>query len=222
MTILPEQKLEPKIAAVIAAAGQSRRMGSPKQLLAWGDSTVIATVVQNLTAAGAEPVICVVGHRQAEVTAALANTCGKIVFNPDYAHTEMLSSYQTGIRSLETTECAGVLIALGDQPHIPVTVIQQVIAQAQQTPDQVIIPSYEMRRGHPFYVPRTLWPALLALGNDDTLRTLLKQYATDIVYVTVATDAILRDMDLPADYASLQAAQAASTTDAKAAGSRDG
>ncbi len=216
MKRLSEQNLEPKIAAVIAAAGQSRRMGSPKQLLPWGDSTVIATVVHNLTLAGAEPVVCVVGHRQAEVAAALTNTRAEIVFNPDYAQTEMLSSYQTGIRRLQATECQGALIALGDQPHIPALVIRQVIAQAQRTPDQVVIPSYEMRRGHPFYVPRTLWPALLALGNDDSLRTLLKHYAAEIVYVTVETDAILRDMDLPADYASLQAAHSASITDVKA------
>ena len=216
MTTLFEQKLEPKLAAVIAAAGQSRRMGSPKQLLPWGASTVIANVVQNLSAAGAEPVICVVGHRHAEVTAALTSTCAEIVFNPDYAHTEMLSSYQTGIRHLQPTQCPGALIALGDQPHIPAAVIQQVIAQACQTPDQVVIPSYEMRRGHPFYIPRSLWPALLALGNDDSLRTLLKHYATEIVYVSVETDAILRDMDLPADYAGLQAANSASITDVKA------
>ncbi|MCX6047154.1 MAG: nucleotidyltransferase family protein [Chloroflexi bacterium] len=216
MTTLSEQKFEPKIAAVIAAAGQSRRMGSPKQLLPWGDSTVIATVVQNLSAAGAEPVLCVVGHRQAEVTAALTNTQAEIVFNPDYAYTEMLSSYQAGIRHLETTQCQGALIALGDQPHIPVTVIQQVIAQARQTPDQVVIPSYEMRRGHPFYVPRTLWPALLALGNEESLRTLLKLHGGDIVYVNIATDVILRDMDSPADYASLQAVHAAPITEVNA------
>ena len=55
MELMTEQSEELGIAAVIAAAGQSRRMGSPKQLLPWGDSTVIATVVQNLTAAGAVP-----------------------------------------------------------------------------------------------------------------------------------------------------------------------
>ncbi len=213
MTTLFEQKSAAKIAAVIAAAGQSRRMGSPKQLLPWGDSTVIATVVQNLTLAGVEPVICVVGHRQAEVAAALVHTHAEIIFNADYAHTEMLTSYQTGIRRLLATECSGALIALGDQPHIPATVIQQVVEQARQTPEQVIIPSYNMRRGHPFYIPRTLWLALLALGNDDSLRTLLKRYPDEIGYVVVETDTILRDIDVPADYTALQAVAIQSATE---------
>ena len=204
MTTQFEQKSERKIGAIIAAAGQSRRMGSPKQLLAWGDSTVIATVVQNLSTAGAVPVVCVVGHRQAEMRTALQMTQAEIVFNPDYATAEMLSSYQAGIRQLAATACAGALIALGDQPQIPTAIIRQVIEQAQATPDKLVIPSYNMRRGHPFYVPRLLWPALLALGPAETLRSLLMQHNSEIVYVNVADDAILRDMDTPADYVNLQ------------------
>ncbi len=194
-----------KVAAVIAAAGQSRRMGAPKQLLPWGESTVIATVVQNLSAAGAEPVICVVGHRQDDVRAALQATPAEIVFNPDYASGEMLSSYQAGIGALVKTACVGALIALGDQPQIDSALIRQVIEQALNTPRCLVIPSYNMRRGHPFYVPRQLWAALLALKGEETLRTLLVRHAEDIVYVNVANDAILRDMDTPTDYTNLKA-----------------
>lgn len=203
-----QQATEPsstsKVAAVIAAAGQSRRMGAPKQLLPWGESTVIATVVQNLSAAGAEPVICVVGHRQDEVRAALQATPTEIVFNPDYASGEMLSSYQAGIGALVKTACVGALIALGDQPHIDSALIRQVIEQARNTPDRLVIPSYNMRRGHPFYVPRQLWAALLALNGEETLRTLLVLHAEEIVYVNVANDAILRDMDTPTEYVHLK------------------
>jgi len=192
------------IAAVVAAAGRSRRMGSPKQLLAWGDSTVIATVAQNLTAADAAPVLCVVGHRQAEMREALANTAAQTVFNPDYIEGEMLSSYQAGIRALAETDCVGTLIALGDQPHIPVAIIRQALEQAQVTPDKLVIPSYNMRRGHPFYVPRQLWLELLALSGDETLRTLLMRHPDEIVYVNVDSAAILRDMDTPEEYAAVQ------------------
>jgi len=192
------------IAAVVAAAGRSRRMGSPKQLLAWGDSTVIATVAQNLTAAGAAPVLCVVGHRQAEILEALAHTATQTVFNPNYIEGEMLSSYQAGIRTLGGTSCIGTLIALGDQPHIPVAIIRQALEQAQVTPHKLVIPSYNMRRGHPFYIPRQLWLELLALSGDETLRTLLMRHPDEIVYVNVDSAAILRDMDTPEEYAAVQ------------------
>ena len=93
------------IAAVIAAAGFSRRMGRFKQLLPWGDSTVIATTARNLAAAGAAPVVCVVGHRgdevAAEVQAALPPSTGQIVYNDQYASGEMLSSFQAGVEFLQ-------------------------------------------------------------------------------------------------------------------------
>jgi molybdenum cofactor cytidylyltransferase len=179
-------------------------MGAPKQLLPWGDRTVIAQVVQTLSTAGANPVVCVTGHRHAEVCQALVGTPAQIVLNPDYATAEMLSSYQVGIRTLVDSECSGVLIALGDQPHMPVAVIHQIIDAAQATPDALVIPSYALRRGHPFYIPRRLWSELLALGPEATLRTLVMQHNDAIRYVTVDTDAILRDMDTPADFAELR------------------
>jgi CTP:molybdopterin cytidylyltransferase MocA len=60
-----------------------------------------------------------------------------------------------------------------------------------------------MRRGHPFYLPAHLWPELVALSYDETLRTLLQRHHSAITYVNVTTDAILRDIDTPADYHAL-------------------
>jgi molybdenum cofactor cytidylyltransferase len=199
------QSANPQIAAVVAAAGLSRRMGSPKQLLPWGSRTVIATVVDTLAAAGAAPVVVVVGHRQDEVKAALAGTPAQTIFNADYATAEMLQSYQLGIQALQDGPCAGALIALGDQPHLPIAILAQIVAAAQATPDRLVIPSYAMRRGHPFFVPRTLWPELLALGAEETLRTLVQRHSAAVEYVAVDTDAILCDMDTPAEFAQLQA-----------------
>ena len=74
----------------------------------------------------------------------------------------------------------------------------------QTAPDSLVIPSYALRRGHPFYIPRRLWGELLALGADATLRTLVLQHNDAIRYVNVDTDAILRDMDTPADFAEMK------------------
>ena len=197
---------EPKtIAAVIAAAGRSTRMGEPKQLLPWGARTVLGTVVDKLAEAGASPVLCVVGHRADEMATALGDAPALLIRNPDYLAREMLSSYQAGLRHLleVATPCLGTLLALGDQPHIPVDVIRQVIEQARLIPEQIVIPSFELRRGHPFYLPAHLWPELVALSADETLRTLLQRHQALISYVNVTTDAILRDIDTPADYQAL-------------------
>lgn len=193
------------IVAIVAAAGRSTRMGSPKQLLPWQDTTVLGAVVCKLAAAGAQPVICVVGHRREEMIRALAGTPAIVVDNPDYLQGEMLSSYQAGLHHLRDASAAyaGAFLALGDQPHIPIAVLAAMVAQAAQTPDQLIIPRYGERRGHPIYLPARLWPELLALGAHETLRTLVVRHAATIVYVPVETDAILRDIDTRGDYQAL-------------------
>jgi molybdenum cofactor cytidylyltransferase len=180
-------------------------MGEPKQLLPWGERTVLGTVVHNLAEAGASPVLCVVGHHADEMAAALGDAPAFLLRNPNYLLGEMLSSYQVGVHYLVsgTAPYSGTLLALGDQPHVPVQVIRLVIEAAHTAPDQIVIPSYEMRRGHPFYLPARLWPELLALGQEETLRTLLQRYQSAITYVNVTTDAILRDIDTPADYQTL-------------------
>ena len=200
------------IAAVIAAAGMSRRMGEFKQLLPWGQTTVIASVVANLAAAGTSPILCVVGHRGDDVAAALAGLSAQMLYNPDYAEIEMLRSYQIGVQSLcdgAGVDTSGTLLALGDQPHIPVDVLQRIIEEAKQTPDRLMIPSHQMRRGHPIYLPRRLWPDLLALGADQSLRDLLNRPGEEIVYVDVETDAIRRDMDYWVEYRALLAERTA-------------
>lgn len=201
-----EAATQPAIAAVIAAAGRSTRMGEPKQLLPWGDRTVLAAVVANLAAGGAAPVVCVVGHLAERMEAALQGAAVRIVCNQDFAQAEMLSSYQAGVRYLEQNEsgCVGTLLALGDQPHVPVAVIARVVSQARRTPTRIVIPSFDLRRGHPFFLPRRLWGELLALGPDDTLRSVMRRHDQDVVYVDVDTDAILRDLDTPDDYARLR------------------
>jgi molybdenum cofactor cytidylyltransferase len=185
-------------------------MGEPKQLLPWGERTVLATVAHNLAAAGATPVLAVVGHRAEEMAAALGDAPATLLRNADYLAGEMLSSYQCGVRHLLATNSSvlGTLLALGDQPHIPIATIRQVVEAVQMAPDQIVIPSYEMRRGHPFYLPADLWPDLLALAPGETLRHLLHQHNARIRYVNVATDAILRDIDTPADYQTLRATTA--------------
>jgi molybdenum cofactor cytidylyltransferase len=121
----------------------------------------------------------------------------------------MLSSYQAGVAWLASDEryamLTGVLLSLGDQPHVGPEVIRQVIESAAGSSEAIIIPSHNMRRGHPIYWPCRLWSPLLTLGSDDSLRTLLNKYADDIEYLNISTDVILQDMDTPEAYARLAA-----------------
>ncbi|MBV7329078.1 NTP transferase domain-containing protein [Chloroflexi bacterium TSY] len=200
-------KIVAPVGAIIAAAGRSTRMGQAKQLLPWKNHTVIEQVVENLMIAGASPIFVIVGHVIDPIRELLHRTSARIVVNQNYRVVEMLHSYQLGLETMledrSPEKPSGALLALGDQPHIPPKVIRQIIDQVQETPSKLIVPSYNMRRGHPLYLPRQLWTDVITLDTNGTLRDVINRNADNIVYINTDTDAVLRDMDTPADYAAL-------------------
>jgi molybdenum cofactor cytidylyltransferase len=188
------------IAAVVLAAGESRRMGRPKMTLPWEDTTVIGQVVRTLAAAGAAEILAVTGGDRTRVEIALAGLPVRTVFNPNYQVGEMLSTCQTGLSALPD-QAQAALIALGDQPQMELWVVESVIAAYRESGALLVVPSYHHRRGHPWLLDRSLWPAALALKPPQTLRDFLRSQASKIHYVNVDADSILQDLDTPEDYA---------------------
>ncbi len=196
------------IAAIVLAAGLSRRMGRPKLSLPWRDTTVIGQVVSVLSAAGIAEILVVTGGARQEIETALRGTPARLVFNPRFEASEMVDSLQVGLAQLSPSVEA-TLVALGDQPQIQWPVVQAVLqayaqanAQANaEHPSALIVPSYQMKRGHPWLVARALWSELSQLRPPETLRDFLSRHAEEIFYLPVAADTILRDLDTPDDYA---------------------
>lgn len=192
---------EQSVAAVVLAAGRSRRMGQPKMVLPWGDTTVIGQVVWVLRQAAIQKVVVVTGGARRQVEAALSGSAVKLVFNPHYDQEEMLVSLQHGLRALENNVEAA-LVVLGDQPQIKVEVVQSILTHYQIGQAPLIVPSFQMRRGHPWLVERKLWKSFFELGSDSTMRDFLNQFANQIDYLIVDTPSVLRDLDTPQDYQS--------------------
>lgn len=195
------------VAAIVASAGFSRRMGRFKPLLPWGTGTVIEAVVERLGQGGATPALVVTGHRGDDIAACLAESPARVLPNPDYMRDEMVRSFHVGLRELIVgySQVQGALLALGDQPHIPAGVIREIINKAAASPRAVVIPSHNRRRGHPVYLPRRLFASLLQLDRGKSLRDFLNQHSQEIVYVPLDDDGIRRDMDLPEEYDALRA-----------------
>jgi molybdenum cofactor cytidylyltransferase len=188
------------ISAIVVAAGLSTRMGQLKQLLPYGEHTVIEQVVSVLLASPVDEVLVVTGHERGAVETALAKWPIKTVFNADYAEGEMLSSVQVGLRAV-ATEGEAALLAVGDMPAIEGDVVAHLIQAYRAAGNNfVYIPSYQMRAGHPVLVPRPYWGAILSLPKGDTLRSVLRAESTRVQWVVVDTPSVLRDMDTPADY----------------------
>ena len=188
-----------EISGIILAAGLSTRMGEPKQLLPFGNSTIIETVIDNLLGSKLNEVIVVVGHEAEKVRARIQHKPVKIVFNPDYQE-GMLTSAQYGVQSISASADAFAM-TLVDLPLITPDLVNIVIDTYVQTEGGISVPSYNYRRGHPVIFDRRYAAEILALeGDSGGVRSLFQKYADDIHYVTVDTDRVLTDIDYRTDY----------------------
>jgi molybdenum cofactor cytidylyltransferase len=193
--------MEPKVAAIILAAGASRRMGQAKMTLPYEESTVLGTVLSKLHTADVDPLTVVIGGAREGVEAAVSDLPFEVIraYNLDYEHTEMLDSLKIGMQHLPA-DVDAFLIVLGDQPQIQVVVVQAILQEYARTGQSLIIPSYRMRRGHPWLVGKAHWADLSSMEAGQTMRDFLSRHQRKIHYLVVETPSILEDMDTPEDY----------------------
>jgi molybdenum cofactor cytidylyltransferase len=190
------------IAAVILAAGLSRRMGKPKMLLPWGETTVLGQIISTFARAGASEIVVVTGGAREAVEAEAARLAGEFpvryVHNPAHESGEMLSSLQCGLAALGP-EVESALIGLGDQPQLSLDAARKVVSAFESPSTRLVVPSHNQRRGHPWLVRRDLWGEILSLKAPQTLRDFLNSNTRGILYVE-ADQTILKDLDTPEDY----------------------
>ncbi|MGE5774881.1 MAG: nucleotidyltransferase family protein [Chloroflexota bacterium] len=187
------------ISAIILAAGQSRRMGQPKMLLPWEELTVIEHVVTTFLNAGVEDIVVITGSAREQVEDVIAAYPVRTIYNQDFANGEMLSSLQCGFRAM-VDQSRAALIGLGDQPQVQEQVVRRVCEAYQENKSQLVVPSFQMRRGHPWLVSRSLWNELLEMNPPESPRDFLNRHTSEIHYVEVDTPSILADLDTPDDY----------------------
>jgi molybdenum cofactor cytidylyltransferase len=195
---MPE-KQSPYITAIVLAAGLSTRMGGyPKPLLPFCDQTVVEHILAVLAECPIQETVVVTGHCRQAVEQQL-KWQGRTVFNPSYASGEMLGSVQVGLRAA-SDESDAALIVLGDQPALEASVVCAVIAGYREGLGSVVIPSFQMRRGHPLLIGSQHWSRILELQETQTLRDYLRSVSSEIFHVPVDRASILRDMDTPDEY----------------------
>jgi molybdenum cofactor cytidylyltransferase len=196
----PVHEVQRPVAAIVLAAGMSRRMGQPKVLLPWTKkTTILEHIITQLLLARVDHIVVVTGNRAGEVRR-LATTRGvEVVHNPDFENGEILSSVKAGLAALPD-HIAGAMIVLGDQPRIQPRVVGQVMAAYTEGRGYIVAPRYQNERGHPILVDRRYWSEFFALPADGAPRDVLKKYKDQIAHVDVDTDSVLRDVDTPEDY----------------------
>jgi molybdenum cofactor cytidylyltransferase len=186
------------IAAVILAAGQSRRMGTPKLLIEIGGKSLIERCADAALAARTRPVIVVTGSGGAEIRARLGARPLLIVDNPAFA-AGLSTSLRCGIDAVPTT-AAGVLILLPDMPGIdPLLIDQLVAAFAPERGRDIVVPTRQGRRGNPVLWGRRYFSALRGISGDIGGRSLLAAASGSVREIEADDDGVLIDLDTPAD-----------------------
>jgi molybdenum cofactor cytidylyltransferase len=190
------------IAAVLLAAGRSRRMGAFKPLLPFGGVTVAEACVAALRAGGVGEVVVVVGHRGASVRVALAHLEGLRFAVNEVEGSEMGLSVARGVEAL-SEETGAVLVALVDQPAVPPTEIERLIEARGRTGARLIVPEWEGRGGHPLLVDLSLRAELLSVVPERGLRALFDAHRPEVLRVPAGSPYVERDMDTREDYVAL-------------------
>ncbi len=186
------------VSAVVLAAGESKRMGSPKQLLPYGDSSIIETVIQNIGRSAVAHTIVVLGSHFDEISSRISKYPLTIAGNTDYKK-GMLSSLQQGLKKLPG-QTGSVIILLGDQPMIRTSVINRLIDAGDRSEKGIAVVVYKSKRGHPLLFDVKYRSGIDRLGPDKSLRDFLDVHQDEILEVEVDNPEILRDIDTIKDY----------------------
>ena len=185
------------VAAILLAAGRSRRMGAFKPLLPFGETTVIEHCIASLRNAGIRKPIVVLGHRAEEVRQALRGLEVSFALNPD-PESEMSSSIACAIDQIGPDSRA-VLIALVDHPAVPPSVIKTLIDEWQQGA-RLVQPEHAGRGGHPVLIDVRFQHELLKLDPERGLRAFFDAHRAEVRRVPVKSPYVARDMDTWEDY----------------------
>lgn len=192
-----------RLAALITAAGFSRRMKAFKPLLKINGTTIIERVIALFHSVGIDDIVTVVGHRSDELIPVLEKTVARCVINQHY-NEGMFSSIQTGVRELRQ-QCDAFFLLPVDIPLVHSSTILRLMETCKSRPSALICsPQYNDRKGHPPLIDSCLIDEILTYDGQGGLRSLLRKYEDQTCMVAVSDRHILMDVDTQADLALLR------------------
>jgi len=187
----------PRIAALVLAAGQSRRTGKMNKLLAEIDGIPMAAwVLTEVTRSSAGPVIVVTGHESERVVEALADDGLTFVHNPDYAD-GLSTSLVAGLKALPDN-VEGVIVCLGDMPRVKAAHIDKLIAAFNPLEGRAIcVPTFVGKRGNPVLWGAQFFEEMEDVAGDVGARHLIGSHGDLVAEVPIDDDGVLVDVDTP-------------------------
>jgi molybdenum cofactor cytidylyltransferase len=187
---------EQAVVGVVLGAGKSERFGSQKQLLPFGDTTLLGQVVRNAVASGLDRVVVVLGRAAEEIRRVV--DFGRSMTADNTRHgTGCASSLLAGLDA--AGPCAALLLLLGDQPGVTFTIIDYVVAEWRRERPWAAVTSYRGELGHPFVFAVEAFPDLRKLHGDKAVWKLIEAHPERVLRIAVDAE-LPPDVDEPGDY----------------------
>ena len=188
------------IAAILLAAGESRRMGSLKALLPWQGSTLLAHQMSSLRQAGVDQVVVVLGHEAGRLKPEVEGREGVIWrVNPDYWQGKT-TSIKAGLNALNPGQQSAVIILNVDQPRSAET-IRHLLQQHREGGRSITIPGYRGKGGHPIVVDSSLLEELKSIDEESMgVKAVVRRHQEATLLVEMDTPEVLWDLNTPEEY----------------------
>lgn len=196
-----------RLFAVIPAAGHSRRMGHPKLLLPWGDSTVIESVLAVLDHPAITARLVVVRASDVALVETVHRARGLVV-QPVVDPTDMCASVRCALEAIQQTFAPndedGWMLIPADHPVLDRGLIESLIAEWDRERSTILVPRAGDRRGHPTLFRWSLAREVNRIPPECGLNWLLTEHADEVRELLVTGDSAVTDLDTPEDYARLR------------------
>lgn len=184
------------LAAAILAAGESRRMGTPKALLPYRGKNFAEHLLEvtNHPRVGVRRIV--VGAHAEEIGAKVKAADAEVVINQEWQRGQ-LSSIQAAIRSLPAGQTAGLLLCPVDHPLVSANLIAQLIVAFDSSGKLIVLPTYRGKRGHPLIFAASLYPELLAASPEVGARQVVWAHAGDLLEIPTEEEGVVLNLNDP-------------------------
>ena len=185
-------------AAIILAAGESSRLGQPKQNLAFNGQTLLESAVDAALQSQCNPIIVVLGANSDKINSIAATVT---LYNEEWQE-GMASSIRTGINKINNDLSIGkAIILLCDQPFVSAELLNTMIDKQIETGKPIIACTYSETTGVPVLFDRMFFAELLALKGQEGAKKIIKDHASEIATIPFEQGSV--DIDTPEDFEKL-------------------
>lgn len=182
---------------VILAAGNSSRMGQPKQLMKYKNKTFLQHIIDESKRAELDPVICVTGYEAEKIAKTINGTDITLVYNEKWRE-GMGTGISAGLKELIFSDFDSVILAVSDQPHVSAELFESMRVLMDQSGKGIVASSYSGTLGTPVLFAKKYFDQLESLSGDQGAKSIVKMHMADVCTIEFEKGGI--DIDTKEDY----------------------